>query len=411
MRRFAFVPFLLIAVAAHAQPRVHPTGVNVNATGATVVFLSYGGLQDYVPDEAVWCGALIPALPAIGERCDPATIFGHLPLRHDLSTSSGTGGMTDVMTIPPSVARRAYQSAETGADSRFFYVRRFVHAFGGAPDVYVAVTCRLTGGGARTPFALLDVQMAFSVDEAVLTAAPGSVLPPLSAEISYNGTGQLRGRWEIVRPGEDPPTERDLLTEATLPLEERGLQRRYTEVSRFSVFLPPSSGARFILPGPRPEDLPTDVEGLYQVLLRIEATDDKEGDSDLSAVGAGTEVVHSGAVAGFPIPPLRYFVSGGAAPRFIPAALQLLPGDSGGETLDLSWTGVPHATLYRLEILGDDGERIHEALLPSSIATYRTPPWIRDRSMETPLSWRVTALNSEGRVLAVSSLRAVRALE
>src|SRR5690606_16986111 len=131
------------------------------------------------------------------------------------------------------------------------------------------------------------------------------------------GTCTLRGRWEVVLPGEEPPTERDLLTEATLPVEERELQRRYTEVGRFSEFLPPSAGARFVLRGPDPEAIPNDVEGLYQLLLRIEASDDTEGDSNLAAAGAGEGVVHSGAVAGFPIPPLRYFVgasSGNAAP-------------------------------------------------------------------------------------------------
>jgi len=38
--------------------------------------------------------------------------------------------------------------------------RRFVHGAGLGPDQYVAVTCRLTDGGARTPFALLDVRLA-----------------------------------------------------------------------------------------------------------------------------------------------------------------------------------------------------------------------------------------------------------
>ncbi len=67
------------------------------------------------------------------------------------------------------------------------------------------------------------------------------------------------------------------------------------------------------------------------MLLRIEASDDKEGDSDLSAVGAGSGVVHSGAVAGFPLPTLRYFVGSGEGdslavpgPRVL---LQLLPRD------------------------------------------------------------------------------------
>lgn len=409
---------LMLAVAATAQIRVHPTGVNVNASGATVVFLTYGGLEGYVPDEAVWCGELIPAAPDVGQRCDPSTIFGHLPLRQHLATPSGDDGLTDIMTIPPSVARRAYQAAQGGADSRFFYVRRFVFPFGGAPDVYVAVTCRLTGGGARTPFALLDVQLAFEADAAVLATTPGEPLPPLHAEISYNGTGELRGRWEVVRPGDEPPAQRDLLTEATLPIEERGLQRRYTELERFSLFLPPSTGARFVLPGPDPETLPVEAEGLYQVLLRIEATDDKEGDSDLAAVGSGAGIVHTGAVAGFPIPPLRYFVGGS---KTVPRAgiagtlYQLLPEDGAAlgssSALDFSWSEVPQAVLYRLEVDDPLRKRVLEALLPASLTIYRAPYWLADRAGGGPLRWRVGALGPDGEVLVNSAWRSLRVSE
>ncbi len=394
--------------AAQAQIRVHPTGVNVNANGSTVVFLTFGGLNGYVPEEATWCGELIDAFPDVGSRCDPATLFGRQSLRNELSTRSGQGGYTDIMTIPASVARRAVQAARGGADSRFFYVRRF--ALPGAPDVYVVVTCRLTGGGARTPFALIDVQMRFETDRPVLSVAPSDTLAKLSAEISYNGAGTLRGRWEVVRPGEELPTVRDLLTEATLPVEERGLQRRYTEVGRFNRTLPPSVGARFILPGPDPGRLPSDVEGLYHVLLRIEATDDKEGNSDLGAAGAGSGVVVSGAVAGFPIPPLRYFVGGTTRPA--PGRMNLLQPDEGasvapGTSIGFSWTDTPQATLYRLEIEDADGRTVHSALLPARMAGYQTPPYLADAAVGD-LRWRVIALAAGGKPLVQTPWRVLR---
>src|SRR5439155_21742231 len=131
------------------------------------------------------------------------------------------------------------------------------------------------------------------------------------ARIAYTGTGRLIGRWEVVLPGEEPPTSRDLLTEATLPLDQRGSQRRFTQLERFNVFLAPDG--RATLPGPDMRLLPSAVEGTYRVLLRVEATDDCEGDSNLADAGAGTGVVHSGAVAGFPLPVLRYVVAGEGA--------------------------------------------------------------------------------------------------
>ena len=44
-------------------------------------------------------------------------------------------------------------------------------------------------------------------------------------------------RCEVVQPGEELPESSDLLTEATLPIEKRGTQRRYTQLGRFNIFL------------------------------------------------------------------------------------------------------------------------------------------------------------------------------
>jgi hypothetical protein len=397
-----------VAGRADAQIRVHPTGVNVNAQGATTVFLTFGGLNGYRPVEALWCSRLVSAAPDAGLRCDPATVLGSLPVRYDQSTPNDRS-LTDVMSIPPSVVRRAYQAAESGGDSGFFYVRRFTRPTGG-PDQYVAVTCRMAGGGARVPFSLLDVELAFDVDEPVLFVRNGDRAPAMSARIAYNGTGRLRGRWEVVLPGEELPVARDLLTEATLPREERGTQRRYTEIGRFNVFLPPSSRA-FTLPGPDPRRLPTSAEGFYYVLLRVEATDDKEGDSNLAAAGAGLGVVHAGAVAGFPLPPLRYIVGGErSAPvdGSAPDDLRIL-GPSDGAVIDraaaeLAWADLPQADVYRVEVEAE-GRRILSALVARGVAAYRLPPFLKERAGSGEIRWRVVALDVSGRELRASAWR------
>jgi hypothetical protein len=145
------VASLLVAHAAHGQIRVNPSDVNVSSQGATTVFLTFGGLQNQVPAEAFWCSALVPAAPAIGSKCDPAKTWGSLPLRFDQSRASGTNGFTDIMSITPSSARRAFELARTNQASTFFFVRRFVNTTGG-PDEYVVVVCRMASGGARTGF-------------------------------------------------------------------------------------------------------------------------------------------------------------------------------------------------------------------------------------------------------------------
>lgn len=401
---------LLLAAAAQAQQiGVNPTGVNVYAHGSTTVFLTYGPIKNYVPAEACWAGELIPAAPALGLRPDPATLFGCLPARFDHSTSSQVSAFTDIMSIPPSVALRAYQAAVRGADSRFFYVRHFVSTVGG-PDQFVAVTCRLTGGGARTPFSLTDVKLSFDADTPVLLAKRGEPLPKIKAEITYTGTGRLKGRWEAVLPGEEAPSETDLLTEATLPIEQRASQRRFTQLSRFDVFLPPVG--RYTLPGPEVSRLPNTVEGPYLILLRVEATDDKEADSNLSAVGAGPDIVHSGAVAGFPMPPLRYFVGGGASTQ-LPDKLALLsPVEDGigsaGKPVDFRWSEVEQAVFYRLEIEAGQGSPVISALLLPGRPIYRAPPWLEGRTTDGMLRWRVIALDQTGRQIGETAWRALR---
>ncbi|MGH7468227.1 MAG: hypothetical protein ACRENP_09600 [Longimicrobiales bacterium] len=404
---------ILVALAAaapvSAQVRVNPTGVNVNAQGATTVFLSYGGLAGYEAVDAFWCGALTPASPDVGLRCDAGTIFGQLPLRYDRSTVSGTNALTDIMTIPHSVTRRAYQAAEAGAPSAFYYVRRFRSLTGGR-DQYVAVTCRMTDGGARSPLSLTDVRLSFLPETPVLHVAAGEPLPAIEAAITYTGTGRLTGRWEIVLPGEDLPTTDDLLTEATLPPEQRGTQRRYRQLERFNEFLPPTG--RVVVPGPK--WLPTSADGVYHVLLRIEVSSEKEGNSDLTAAGAGQGIVAAGAVAGFPMPMLRYVVGSGLVSESASTSRETLPllAPAPQTALDrtrataFSWETLAQAALYRIEFQTEDGTVLLSALVPGELASYAAPPLLAERAAGRTIRWRVVATDAAGRELARSAWRA-----
>lgn len=410
------VAILVLAASAEAQVRVNPTGVSVSAMSATTVFLTFGGLRDQRPVDAYWCGEVIPAAPARGTRCDPATLYGKLPLRYDLSQLRG-GAFTDIMSIPPSVVRLAYQAAQRGATSTFFYVRRFQSAAGG-PDEYVAVTCRLTGGGARVPFSLTDVRLTFDGHDVVPFVAPGETPPAIRARIAYTGTGRLVGRWEIVLPGEELPTARDLVTEATLPLDQRGSQRRFTQLERFNVFLPPDG--QVTLPGPDIRKLPTVAEGMYRVLLRVEATDDREGDSDLDAAGAGVGVVHSGAVAGFALPVLGYVVAraGDRTQADDAGVLRLLlprEGDSlsPSKPFVVMWSpsAGSGADFYRVDLETLQGESLLSALLPRTARRYEVPSWLATRAADRTIRWRVVGLAADGAHLRTSAWRSARFAE
>lgn len=423
---FIFIPFYSHRCRAQTIT-VSPADVNAYSQGATSVMLTFGGITDKRVGEATWCGDLIPATPDFGSKCDPATVFGRLPARYDQSTFSGNHAFTDIMSITPQVARSAYLDAVRGNNSTFFYVRRFTSTSGGR-DEYVAVTIRLSGNGARVPLSLTEVRLTWGVGKPVLFVKTSEKLPRFSAEITYTGTGRLIGRWELVKPGENPPEPRDLLTEATLPIEQRGTQKRYAEISRFNIYLPPTG--KVILPGPEAWRVDESLNGLYEVLLRIEASDDKEADTNLAAVGAGPEVVHSGAVAGFSLPVLKYYVSNGnyqAASSAVSSAVapdsnvtvagsggltQLSPAERAilpdSEPIDFVWTRISNAMIYRLEIADLQNAPILSAILTSGAETYRAPVWLKDKVGNAVARWRITAFDNQHQQLSQSDWRSFR---
>jgi hypothetical protein len=414
-----FIVFLFLTPALAQNVTVSPSDVNAYSQGATTVFLTFGNVVNVRPAESTWCGEIISAAPDLGFKCDPTTIFGQLPARYDQSRLSGTNGYTDIMSITPSVARRAYLDAVRGSDARFFYVRRFASTVSG-PDEYVPITIRLSGNGARVPFSLTDVKLLWDGGKKVIPfIKTDEKLPRISAEIKYTGTGRLKGRWEIVKPGESLPEQRDLLTEATLPIEERGTQRHYTLLSRFNVYLPP--GGKYTLPGPENWRVEKHVEGMYLILLRIEATDDGENQSDLASIGVGGGTVKSGGVAGFTMPVLRYYVGAGTGSQNVPANSSanddsdtflmdftaLTPEDNAivdkEKIAIFGWTRFEQAALYRLEIENEKGETILSAILPAEKRIYRAPSWLKEKAKV--VRWRVIALKEDGSKLGETKQR------
>jgi len=393
-----------LQIATFAQIRVNPTGVNVNSQNPTTVFLTFGPIPNgYVPAEAIWCGELIPAtFPAIGQQCRPGTIYGSLPARLNRSTASGNQGFTDIMGIPQSVVRRAYQNAQSGGDAGFFYVRRFVSQNGG-PDQFISVTCRMGSGGARTPFALTNVEIKTpTTKKPILFINSGQKFPKIFADIKYNGTGRLKGRWEIVQPGEEAPTDRDLLTEATLPIEQRATQKRFRQISRFNHFLPPTG--EFKLPLELPGRVPTLAEGQYLLLLRIEAVDDKESSSNLTSVGVGNGVIRSGAVASFPMPILKFFVVGKDAKTSWADTSMIFPQrevpTDMTKPLVFSWKHLENAAAYRLEILDMEDKTVLSAMLLAPTTNYQAPSWFWQKFASKNPSWQIVAMDGNGKELS-----------
>lgn len=393
---------------------VNPNGVNVRSHGTTTVFITFQGTQGQTSSEAFWCGEItVPANTVTTTNpCVAGTLFGFLPNRLNISRASGTLGasnVTDVMTIPSSVSRRAFQDAQAGNNSSFFYVRKFSGPTG---DQFIAVTCRMAGGGARVPLALTNVDLVFKTDDGdkpVTLLAQYSQSPKIGASISYNGSGRLRGRWEVVQPGDIEPTANDLLTEASLPIEQRGLQNRYTVLERFNVFLPPTG--RAFIPSPKNNSIPTKVKGPYKILFRVEASFDKEGNSNTT-----TGITQSGGVAGFPMPVLRYYVASEidvndafAAANTQRGVALISPANNASlaisQPLSFKWKPLLGTKIYRIEIRQNNIE-VLSAILKANQTQYQAPPWIFN-DVNKPMQWRVVSQSAKGNTIAKSNWRKI----
>lgn len=417
---------LLIVNNVAAVNSVHPTGVNVNATGVTSVHLTYRGTAGQVSKDAFWCGEITGGANIVSTTnpCIAGTFFGRLPqVLSQTRVSAGAPvfsnnkrsqqkkaivngqNLTDIMTIPASVARRAMQSARAGNNSSFFYIRKFESA---GQSQYIAVTCRMSDGGARVPFALTEVHPFFVIDEtkqSVNLAYQGQLMPKIQAEISYNGSGRLKGRWEVVLPGDPQPSEFDLTPQANLPIEQRGLQKRFTVLAHFDVFLPPLG--QTILKGPKRILIPNRLIGPYQIILRIEATRDKEADSN---TGVGN--VNSGGLAGFTMPVLRYYVATeddvlqARIEAGLDKSIRLFEPtfELATNTLNFSWLRYGVAETYKLEIKAQD-QPVFTALIDGWETYYQPPPWIIEQLKTTPSQWRVAAFDSQGKKVGFSQWR------
>lgn len=272
----------------------------------------------------------------------------------------------------------------------------------------------MAGGGARVPFSLLDVEMGFDVEAPVLYVRNGDRPPAVRARIAYNGTGRLRGRWEVVMPGEELPSSRDLLTEATLPFEERGTQRRYTEIGRFNVFLPRRAD-RSSCPAPiRAGCRPAPKASTTCCCASRRATTRKATRTSRAQARARVSSTRAPSPASR-CPPSGYVVGGERTTTLdggAPGDLRLLaPVDEAvvlSGDLDLAWLELPQADVYRVEMADQAGQVLLSALVQRGVSAYRAPPFLKERAPGGQVRWRVVAIDVTGRELRSSVWRRLR---
>jgi hypothetical protein len=89
----------------------------------------------------------------------------------------------------------------------------------------------------------------------------------------------------------------------------------------------------------------------------------------------------------------------------------ILPRDNdvltAGRASEFSWTEVPNARTYELEVQGRDGSSVLGAVVLANATRYRAPSWLAERA-DGALRWRVVAKDVAGGTIQRTAWRTLR---
>lgn len=278
-------------------------------------------------------------------------VVANTPSRRKIySGNPGTIVFTETATVPASVMRRAL------ADSSGVIV--YERDFADDPPALTVQTGALnvvvTGGGMGGPVSLSEVTLDFDNGATFATIPQDGALRAV-AHIHASGAGLLNGVWETNDGTADGFYRPLRAVSVTL-----SGQRVFTETS------PP---------------LPTREQGRHNVRFRVISP-------------AGSEI-H---------PVISWFVTSAAA-----ALKPSLPAD--GARLErgtkFTWSAAKGASAYRVQILDGAGNPVAAQLVRVNEATLSAFVFAQLQGPAT-YRWRVSALDSQGSIIATSDPRAIR---
>lgn len=297
-----------------------------------------------------------------------------------------TLSLTETVVVPSAVIHRAHKNGVTS----FVYERSFVSTEGGGASLSASTNLRITSAGG-VGFFVTRVALKFD-DGAPLKVVDQGDSVSVQAEVSFNGTGLIRGVWEVADPA----------TTAGTPV--------FRPLRTVRQYLIAGDAKTLVSPG-----LPTHRTGLYLVRLRL------------------TELE-----LGFTLPEIRYFVSGRRPAAVPPPAHIGLVKPAPSALLKprqlFQWSAVKGSQAYQLEIYADAGPAIENSLPDlrggSELAKPRVPAGQRPvtglvvsgKKTKTGLSpvsrrhlqpkqryvWRVLAIDGQGAVIGESDFRRIR---
>jgi hypothetical protein len=296
-------------------------------------------------------------------------------------SASGIVVFSETLLVPESVIYKVYKMGL----SSFIYERSF--SDGSGSPVSNSITFNITGASGSS-FSIDRLSLRFADDQLAKVVKIRESVNVL-AEISFTGTGLLLAVWEITDPS------------STLgkPVYKPLRVVRQQLSTRQQVTL-------------RSPDLPTYYTGLYQVRLRVTNPE-----------------------TGFSMPMLQFFVSDQTKQQTTPTRLQVKAPKADAifsPQLQFRWQAVDAAVAYRLEVyknlqatvsipelgtISQPGEQkvsatdtpITGMLLPANkTQTVLSPASQRYLTSKQQYLWRVSAIDKNGNIIAVSTLRKIK---
>lgn len=262
--------------------------------------------------------------------------------------------ITEVVSVPQDLALLAIKAGF----SSISYSRTFSD---GTSTGSIAANVQIGGSGAAQ-FGISRMALEFD-DGAVVRVVPLKSRFSATANVSYNGSGMFTGYWEVADPGSTSGTPIFLQTQ--------------------SVFKGLGGGERVKFSS---QNLPTDIEGLYIVRLRV------------SAPQPAFE------------PPVLYYYVGEPKPgtpfAFMPITVMNPPSQAYiDSTTQFSWRPVTGARAYKIEIFANPEANINN--LPDlGGGTTEVDPQLATRALSRPPMAGMMVAGSQTQTTLSASTRA-----
>ena len=247
--------------------------------------------------------------------CNAGTILGTEYASRTTVPSGFVNGFDAAVTIPEVVLNRVQQRIRSNpTNALFFVVFQLIPAagvnLGNGANVpfFVQINFRFLGGSSGGK-ALTITEIKLVAQEPGRPEVRNTIIDEgnretgeFCLEIWYTGTGQVQGWWQLWTNNHPPITDIDLMTEASLPENQRRLQRDFLKIRRIREYFGPSGYIKLTLPY---SAIPEHIRGLALLLPRFLATRSRRSQLlDTNAL-VGNRSVDAGATFGGKLPTHR----------------------------------------------------------------------------------------------------------